>query len=165
MIIVGKATQEPNNGPEDYVEVWLPDYKMIRQRQGRFAYAWTFNPDDQAIAELSQNLPFRQGLPNTWLYLIGKPYQSPLRMHVVDFRHHRQHLRCPEDWRRYCHPSEWDITRFEDRPTWPSIHIWFLMDQIEPVQPPADVRDRTLFRPLFRDKYHTYGRMHFGFFQ
>jgi len=165
MIIVAKATQEQNNGPVDYVEVCLPQYRIVLQRQGRFAYAWTFNPDDHAIARLRQNLPSRQGLHETWLYLIGQPWQSPLKMRIIDFRHDRQPLHCPEEWRQYCIPSEWCITEFADRPNWPPIHFWLLVDEIEPVQPPADVRERTRFRPLFRDKYQTYGRMHFGFFQ
>lgn len=165
MIIVAKATQEPNNGPKDYVEVCLPQFRVVLKRQGRFAYAWTFNPDNKAIAELGHNLPFQQGLRETWLYLIGQPWQSPLRMRIIDFRHDREPLHCPEEWRQYCIPSEWCITEFEDRPNWPSIHTWFLVDRIEPVQPVVDVRDRTRFSPLFRNKYQMYGRINFGFFQ
>lgn len=165
MIIVGKATQEPQNPGIDYVEVCLREFRAVHRREGRFAYAWTFNPDNRAIAQLRQNLPFRHGLPETWLYIIGEPWQSPLRMRIIDFRHDRRPLHCPREWRQYCITCEWCITAFEDRPNWPSIHLWFLVDQIRPVEPPLDVRDRTHFRPLFRDKYQMYGRMHFGFFQ
>jgi hypothetical protein len=158
MIIVGKATQEPQNRGVDYVEVCLPQYRGVYSREGRFAYAWTFSPDDDAIAAIRQNLP-------AWLYLVGEPWFAPLRMRIVGFRHSRQPLHCPEEWRRYCIPSEWCITRFPDQPRWPPIHLWFLVDRIRPVQPSADVRDRTRFRPLFGGKYQMYGRMHFGFFR
>jgi len=155
MIIVAKATQEPNNGPLDYVEVWLPQYRAVHSREGRFAYAWTFNPDDHAIIAIRQNLP-------TWLYLIGEPWFAPLRMRIIDLRHSRQPLHCPEEWRQYCIPSEWCITRFSDQPSWPPIHLWFLVDLIEVIEPPVDVRS---FTPYFRHKYHRYFKNSFGFFR
>ena len=156
MIIVGKATQEPQNPGVDYVEVCLPQYRAVLRREGQFAYAWTFNPDDHAIAAIRQNLP-----TSTWLYLIGEPWFAPLRMRIIDLRHSHQPLHCPEEWRRYCILSEWGITRFEDQPNWPPIHLWFLVDLIEEVRP-VDVRTLT---PYFRNKYHKYFRNSFGFYR
>jgi len=153
MIIVGKATQEPRNPGIDYVEICLPQYRTVHRKQGCFAYAWTFNPDNHAIVALRQNLP-------TWLYLIGEPWFAPLRMRFVDFRHSRQPLHCPKEWRQYCITSEWCITQFPDRPNWPHIHLWFLVDIIEEIKPPLDVRNLT---PYFSHKYRMYGRNNFGF--
>lgn len=163
MVIVAKATQNSENGPVDYVEFWLPQYREMFPTPGRFAYAWTFNPDDRAIARLRQNLPFGQGMRETWLYLIGEPYYSPLRMRIINFRHYRQRSGgYPEEWRQYCIAHERGITRFADCPNWPPIHLWFLIDRIDLVRPPVDVRR---FTPLFPDKYKMYGRTHFGFFE
>lgn len=155
MIIVGKSLQQPTNPGVDYVEILLPDYRIIHRRESRFAYAWTFSPDDRAIDHLSQR-------PRTWLYLIGEPWLSPLRMRVIDFHHSRRPLHCPREWQRYCHPSEWCIDRFPDNPSWPPIHLWFLIDSIEGVDPPLDVRRLV---PYFDDKYRMYGLNSFGFFR
>lgn len=155
MIIVGKATQEVSNPGVDYVEVLLPGYRGVLSAKGHFAYAWTFNPDEDAIAALRRNLP-------AWLYLVGQPWFAPLRMRIVDFEHSRQALHCPKKWEEYCISSEWCITEFSDRPNWPSIHLWFLVDLIEQVEPPLNVRSLI---PFFSHKYRMYGRNSFGFFR
>lgn len=159
MIIVGKSKQEPNNGPVDYVEVSLPQYRAILSRKNRFSYAWTFNPDDEAIAALRENLPFRPGLRETLLYLIGQPWYSPLRMRVIDFHHDRKPVHCLKEWRPFCTNKEWCIDQFPD---WLPIHLWFLVDKIEPVKPPLDVKRLTAF---FMHKYTRYGQNNFGFYR
>lgn len=159
MNLVAKAKHEPNNTGVDYVEPFLPQYRVILAKEGCFAYAWTFNPDDDAIAALRHDLPFQRGLPETWLYLIGRPWYSPLRMRIVAFHHDRQPVHCPEDWRPFCTNQEWCIDQFPD---WLPIHLWFLADRIEQVQPPVDVRR---FIPFFNHKYRMYGRNSFGFFR
>ena len=158
MIIVAKSIQEPGNHGIDYVEASLPDFRDVRSREKCFAYAWTFNPDDQAIAEMTRNLPSKQGRPETWLYLIGKPRYCLVGMHIVDFRHDRLPLHCPQEWKRYCIQDNWCISQFPD---WLPIHLWFLVDQIVPIKPPMHVGRLT---PLFANKYRMYGPNSFGFF-
>lgn len=156
MIIVGKAVQNPTNPGADYVETYLPEFRSVLNSEKRFAYAWTFNPDDDAVNAI------RHSLPDVWLYLIGEPWFSPLRMRILCFRHSRQPLHCPAAWRQYCIPSEWCITRFGSAPDWPPIHLWFLVDLIEEVDPPVDTRT---FNPYFGHKYHRYGQNCFSFFR
>ena len=159
MIIVAKAKQETGNPGLDYLEACLPEFRSVFQREKCFAYAWTFNPDDDAIHAMTQILPFSQGLSETWFYLVGEPWFCPLRMRIVDFRHSRQPLHCPQEWERFCIRDEWCISQF---PGWLPIHLWFLVDQIVGVEPPLDVRRLT---PLFTNKYRMYGRNSFGFFR
>ncbi len=160
MILVAKAKHEPRNGDVDYVEVLLPEFRGIFAREGRFAYAWTFNPDDDAIAALRQNLPLRQGLDETWLYLVGRqPYHCPIRMRIVDFHHDRQRLHCPMEWQAFCINEVWCMDHF---PGTGPIHLWFLVDRIKPIETPVDVRR---FIPFFNHKYRMYGRNSFGFFR
>ena len=154
MKVVGKASHNPSNGPIDRVEHYLPEYRALLGREGRFAYAWTFHPDDDALSALRQHLP-------TWLYLIGDPWRSSLKMRIVDFVAGQGPLFCPVEWKRYCISPEQNIDRFEDIGP---IRIWLLIDRINPVSPPVDVRDRKQFVPLFPRKYHIYGRNFFGFF-
>ncbi len=159
MVIVGKATQNPDNPYPDNVEWFLPQFRDVLQREKRFVDAWDFNPDEEAIAALRRNLPYRQGLDETWINYVGDPYYSPLKMRIVDFYHDRRPAHCPEEWKRYCIPDLWCIDTFANGKP---IHLWFLVDQIEPVEPPADVR---LFKPFFGHKYQMYGRNFFGFFR
>ncbi|MFC2039063.1 hypothetical protein ACFLUG_04770 [Chloroflexota bacterium] len=152
MNIVAKPVHEPSNPGIDYIEANLPSYRPMLSTVGRFAYAWTFNPDENAIQAISSNLPI-------WLYLIGEPWYSPLRMHIVDFFHGRQPVQCPREWQQYCIPEEWGISEFQD---WLPIHIWFLIDSIEELNPAIDVRS---FTPYFDRKYRYYNINSFGIMQ
>jgi len=164
MIIVAKAIQEPNNQGDDYVEAQLPAFRGILANNGCFAYAWTFNPDGDAIAALRRNLH------RLWLYLIGMPYYSPVRMKISRFHHSPQRLPCPLEWRQYVPqypPAETYI--HGDFPDWldinnnlKTIHLWFLVNQVQPINPPLYVGHLT---PYFDRKYQMYGRNYFGFFR
>lgn len=156
MIIVGKATQELSNGGVDYVELFMREFKQVQKEKGYFAYAWSFNPDPKTIDVLRANLP-------TWLYLIGNPWFSPLRVRIVDFRHDRYSLSCPIEWQSYCISELLGIDEFEDDDgAHKKIHIFFLVDKIEEVSPSLEVRHLT---PFFSNKYRMYGRNFFGFFR
>lgn len=146
MIIVGKAIHGPNS-----VEIELPELRRILKREGYIAYAWTFNPKEWAIRELREELNRNQWI---WLYLVGEPWHSPLRMRIIDFRHSTDDpLPCPPEWIRYVPqrpPQESYIDgsfkNWKNTGEPKSIRLWFLIDQIEDLSPPEDLRR---FPPYF----------------
>lgn len=154
MKIVGKAAQNPENGPIDRVEYYLPEYRRKIAEKGKFTYAWTFNPDNRAINAMRDNSH------DLSIYLIDKPYQITMKFNVEGFRHNRSAIYCPQDWREFCITEEWGINEFPD--TGP-IHIWFLINEIESI-PPMDIRNNDQFIPYFPDKFKTYGQKHFAFY-
>lgn len=158
LVVVGKASPNDQSGE---IEYYLSDFYEMLDKQGRFVYAWNFNSDRQATEALQQNLPFKAGRPETWLYLIGEPWFSPLKMRVVDFAHSNKALYCPNQWKSYCIDGLWGINKFHPDTSY-VIHVWFLIDKIEKIHPPLDVRH---LEPFFPDKYRKYGRNHFGFFK
>ena len=98
----------------------------------------------------------RANLP-TWLYLIHmeRPWSSRLKMRIVDFRHSpSRKLPCPQEWVRYA-PQESYVNSGEF-PNWNDtgktrpILLWFLIDQIEYLDPPVDLRN--LSHPAFAER-------------
>jgi hypothetical protein len=149
MILVAKAIHEPKNGYPDYVEVELPKFRAILAREKCFAYAWTFNARGWAIAKVRQELKQKQHI---WLYLVGEPWFSPLRVRIIDVRHKPQPLPCPREWVQYA-PQYPKGSYLDGRfPNWKGtgkskpIHLWFLIDKIEPIGPPENLRH---FAPYF----------------
>jgi len=100
MIIVGKAKQESTNGPIDRVEILLPEFRSILAEEKSFVYAWSFNPDERAIAALRRE-------KTNWFYPVDQPWLLPMEMHVRNFRHDREPLHCPPEWKRYCAEGLW----------------------------------------------------------
>jgi hypothetical protein len=151
MKIAGKASQNPQNGPIDYVEHFLPEFRKKLTKEKAFSYAWTFHPDEKALGELEEEV-------SRWLYLIGKPKQSPLMMHISDFKYSDKPIACPGKWVKYCIGQLWGINRFKNLG---SIKLWLLIDEIVEIDPPEDI---TKFVPIFPNKYRSYGRNFFGFY-
>lgn len=144
MIVVAKSIHKPANGFPDYVEPELPQFRDILARKGCFAYAWTFNPRQWAVQEISRELDRKRHL---WLYLVGKPWSSPLAMRIVNFRHNSEPLPCPSEWIEYApqYTPEQSYTDgwFKDwKKTGKSkpIHLWFLVDRIDEISPPEDLK-------------------------
>lgn len=151
MIIVGKAI--PGNTEDD---LELSDFRRLLTERGCFAYAWTFNPKRWAMEAVEANLC-------VWLYLIrkDKPWRSRLRMSISSFRHSsRSALACPHEWRQYAPQKPYADTGYADwkntgksRP----IHLWFLVDSIEDLDPDVDLRGMKRFfaerlePPIYRE--------------
>ncbi len=150
MVIAAKSI--PSEEREEDDEVQLQDFRDWLTKEGCFAYAWTFNPDENALNALRENLP-------AWLYLVHRkrPGLSRLRMRIIDFRHDRALLHCLLEWRQYCIEDMWSLDMF---PNWLPIHLWFLIDRLEKLTPPTDLSQ---FEPWFPDKYRDYGRNFFAF--
>lgn len=154
LVLVGKATPHPSNGD---IELFLGDFESTLARTGAFAYAWTFNPDEPAIDVLRDSVDHG----SAYLYLPGPGGLSPMRMHISDFAHERSRdgLACPVDWTRHCIAQLQGRSSFGPRPH-EVIHLWFLIDAVERLVPPVDVR--AAFRPVF-DKYRTWKQSSFAF--
>ena len=154
MIIVAKAIHKPDNpGVVDYVEEELPELRTILAREKRFAYAWTFNPREWAIQELRQELDRRQGI---WLYLVGKPWLSPLKMRIINFCYSAEPLPCSPEWIQYApqRPPQEPYTdgwfkNWKKTGKKKPIHLWFLVDQIKDLSPPVDLKR---FTPYFSER-------------
>ena len=153
--IVGKAS--PNESTGD-IEYFLPNFAQMLKGQGRFAYAWSFNPDENAVALVRQSLDQHDAV---YLYLPGEGGQSSLRMRVAGFHHDRNvhGTSCPPDWADYCIDELKGVCAFETPPS--PIHVWFLINAIE--RPPQPVDLRTAFAPVFKDKYTIWGQNFFAF--
>lgn len=154
LVIVGKAT--PNKATQtDNVELYLGQFRKMCQEQGQFVYAWSFNPDDDAIQVMRDYLNYQEDI---FLYLPFDGRRANLRMHVKDFFHKRDGINmCPITWKSYCIPElqgyqYWDIG---------DIHLWFLIDAIEDLPQPVELL--ATFSPEFKDKYKTWGMNHFAF--
>lgn len=159
MIIIGKSL--PSNA-EDEIE--LLDFQNLLESRGYFAYAWTFNPRKWAMETLRANLP-------VWLYLIHKdrPWWSRLRMLIRYFCHNPyEALPCPQEWGQYAPQKSYvDTGHFNWRNTGnlKPIHLWFLIDRIEDLDPLVYLRD---FSPFFVERsrppyYREYTENSFAF--
>lgn len=148
LVIVGKAIPNKERG---HVELFLHEFRNMLRSQGRFAYAWSFNPDRQATETIQKYLE----TDGVFIYLPdGRGGQSRLRMHVIDFRHNPQ---CPVEWQSYC------VKELLDQLKWgANRRIWFLIDKIdEDLDPPVDLLNT--FIPVFPHKYKKWGQNHFAF--
>ena len=165
VVTVGKSL--PGNA-EDADEVELLEFQRLLEGKGYFAYAWTFNPKDWAMEALRETL--RANCP-AWLYIIhkGRPWWSRLRMLIRDFRHSSSMaLSCPQEWRQYA-PQQSYVGAghfdWKNTGTPKAIHLWFLVDTIENVNPPVYLRD---LRPFFAERgvppyYREYTENSFAF--
>lgn len=155
MILVGKATPNPHTGE---IEYYLSNFERMLSEEGQFVFAWDFNPNPMAITTLRANMP---GL---WLYLAGHQRRSPMRMRIIDFYHDPSNvgIPCPAVWLQYCIVDLNGVSSFLSRNNNPKqIHIWFLIDSIQHLEPPVNLSD---FEPLFPSgKYGTWGRNNFAF--
>jgi hypothetical protein len=148
LILVGKAT--PNEQTGD-VELYLQPFRQMWQRQGQFVYAWSFNPDKRAMALLQQHIDNQEDI---FLYLPVDGRHATLRMHIMDYSHSRDGIAtCPTAWNMYCIPE------LQGPQDW-GVHIWFLVDAIEELPQPVDLKT---FAPAFPDKYQSWGRNYFAF--
>ncbi len=143
LVIVGKATPNKKWG---YVELFLEEFRNMMRMQGRFVYAWSFNPDERAINTIQQYLDNDE----VFIYLPGKDGHSQVRMHVINIR---LASKCPTEWQSYC---------IADLLDYPNRRIWFLIDNIEEdLVPPVDLLNT--FTPVFPDKYQRWGQNSFAF--
>lgn len=154
LVIGGKAVP---NEERHHDEFFLQEFRAMQQDQGRFVYAWSFNPDEQAIRLIQDHFARNEEI---YLYLPsheGRGGQSNLRMHVIDFRHNCGGIdMCPAEWRPYC------IEGLQGRQAW--VHLWFLVDKIEELSPPVYLLDRNTFVPAHPEgKYKNYGQNYFAF--
>lgn len=156
LAIVGKAT--PNDQTGD-IELFLRQFAEMHGRNGQFVYAWSFNPDPVAIDHLRQSCNRHK---DVYLYLHEKHGLSTLRMRVVDFHHERSAYgtECPNEWIDYCIEDLRGLQAFRtDPPGAKPIHIWFLIDRIEHLTKPVNLR---AFSPVF-PKYRNWGQNYFAF--
>lgn len=156
LAIVGKANPYPETGA---IEYYLRDFESLLARTGKFAYAWTFNPDDAAISVLSNSIT---GAEPVFLYLPEKAGYSSLRMHLADLHHDRrpQGIKCPEHWQQWCIPQLQNRCSFGPM-RHQAIHLWLLVDAIEQLSPPVYLH--TEFVPVFDSKYAKWGQSYFSF--
>jgi hypothetical protein len=156
LAIVGKA--KPNDATGE-IEYFLSDFRQMIRQQGQFVYAWSFNPDEAAIAHMRHTLD--QG-DDVFLYLPGDRGLSALRMRITDFQHNRaaDGTPCPPLWVQNCVEGLRDRRALGTTPSI-AIHVWFLVSAIEDLAPPVDLL-RT-FAPVFRAKYERWGRNFFAF--
>jgi hypothetical protein len=166
LIIVGKSIPNPSTGDDEF---HLPEFRDTLAKEGCFAYAWDFNPHEKAINALQSNLP-------AWLYLIHRemPWFSRIRMRIIDFRYDPSPmgLHCPPEWEQYCIKQEWCLSEFSGykRGKHPPIHLWFLIDQIEDLHPPQDLKQELeqerlhyWFHKSPRPNFRTYTENAFAF--
>ena len=147
MIIVGKAT--PNKERND-IELYLQEFNEMLEDNGKCAYAWSFNPDEQAIEAMQECLDNKESV---YIYLPSANCRSNLKMKIVDFRHNRQGLpECPEVWQSYCINDLKGVQVGK--------HIWFLIDSIMSFYPSVDLAG---YSPVFNDKYRKWGQNSFAF--
>jgi hypothetical protein len=156
LALVGKASPHPLTGE---IEYFLRDFEDQLANTGRFAYAWTFNPDENAIRELSTAIASKEPV---FLYLPATSGMSPLRMRVADFRHDPRPAgsECPPEWRKHCIEELVERRSFGPGPH-ERIHLWLLIDSVEQLSP--EVNLRTEFRPALRSKYAKWGQRYFAF--
>jgi len=156
LALVGKASPNLKTGD---VEFYLREFETELGRTGRFVYAWTFNPDETALTLLSDALGCGE---DVYLYLPISGGLSSLRMHVVGFRHDAQSrgLACPREWIDRCITPLRDRSDFGPGST-ETIHLWFLLDSIERLVPPIDLR--TGFYSALPSKYAKWGQNCFAF--
>lgn len=156
LALVGKASPNLETGD---VEFYLREFEAELGRTGRFVYAWTFNPDAMALNELSDALGCGE---EVYLYLPTSGGLSPLRMHVVDFRHDigSRGVACPPEWIGHCIGPLRDRFDFGPGAT-QTIHLWFLLDSIERLIPPVNMR--VGFYPALPSKYAKWGQNCFAF--
>jgi hypothetical protein len=149
LVLAGKA--KPNKETGD-VELYLSSFRYMWQRRGEFVYAWSFNPDDRAIALLQWHIDNQEDI---FLYLPYDGRRATLRMHIKGYSHSRDGIpTCPEEWNIYCIPE------LQGHQDW-GVHIWFLVDAIEALPQPVDLLNT--FAPAFPDKYQKWGRNYFAF--
>jgi hypothetical protein len=146
LVIVGKAIP---NKERSHVELFLDEFRNLLRSRGKFVYAWSFNPDEQAVAAMQKYL----GTDEVFIYLPDKDCLSKLRMHIIDFRRGPQ---CPVEWQSYCVKELLDQRKFGA-----NRRIWFLIDSIEDLKPPIDLLNT--FTPVFSHKYNKWGQKHFAF--
>jgi hypothetical protein len=92
-----------------------------------------------------------------FLYLPEAGQRSKLGMRIADVRHQASvsTTLCPDEWETYCTEQ---VRAFGSGR---SIHKWFLVSAIEELPEPIDLTQA--FRPVFSDKYQTWGQNFFAF--
>ena len=161
LAIIGKASPRPDPIDErDRIEYYLRDFRKMLGKKEKFTYAWSFNPDRDAIDRMTRAVEQKEEM---FLYLPNKDGGSSLRMRVERLHHNRAvgGTCCPQQWKPYCIQELRDRVTLNDKPPYHPIHIWFLMASIERLDPPTDLRYG--FTPVFKDKYTTWGRNFFAF--
>jgi hypothetical protein len=149
LVIVGKATPNKENGD---VELCLRDFQKKLDMEGKFVYAWSFNPDESAIRLLETSIETDE---DVYIYLPYDGKKALTRMKIEGFHHSRSGVpRCPMKWQNYC------IERLSGNQEW-GIHIWFLITNIENMQQPVELLDS--FSPVFSNKYTKWGQNYFAF--
>jgi hypothetical protein len=142
---VGKSLTDCNNLGVDRVEVELPLFRKLLATKGYFAYAWSFNPREWAMDEVRRQLVDKGYV---WLYLIEKPWQSPVKVRIKYLRHSLERLPCPEEWIMYAPqyanpPKNYIDGLFKEGEWWKGprdIHLWFLADKIEELSPAQNLK-------------------------
>ncbi|MCX6380774.1 MAG: hypothetical protein NT023_15095 [Armatimonadetes bacterium] len=158
LAIVGKATPNENGD----IELYLKQFARMLEDNGKFVYAWSFNPKQEAIDYLQRSLARHE---DVFLHLSVSGKVSCLRMRITDFYHCRTTgTRCPDKWDMHCIDDLRNISSLTPKKP---IHLWFLIETIEDDMPEpvylSTEHHLTPFRPVFQNQYSTWGQNYFAF--